>query len=524
MRTSSQISYKPAAVFAVFLLALAFALAWVSSRLRFFIGWPSFAVVFLIGVGLVWLCWRMIRAEAPPRSLLVLMAGAAVLRLALGVFWYLALPVWGYDTPVQDAGYVMEDAYARDSSAWKLSISREPLIEAFQGYSTTDQYGGLLFLSAAVYRYLGVNFLQPLLMLTICAFASALSVGFSWAWARRLWGERVGWLSAWLMALYPEAVLLGSSQMREAFLISLVPAALYQLERLREARTWKHITILLLLLLIGFAFSTPLAAVLLVALGLVWLARDEWKVLRRPRLWVWIVGLAALCGAFIWWNGGVQDFWVVQSAELQKLISANSSGWIEREFRRLPEWAHIPFLLAYGVFRPLLPAALVADGALLWRAVAIWRALGWTITLGLIAYAAYLALREREWHKTTGALLILNLAIILIASYRGGGDDWDNPRYRTNFAALQIGVAAWAWVRSRELADPWLRRAAGMVVAMVAWFIPWYLRRYIVFEWSVVDLFRTVGLGLATGILYMVWDWAATKPPAEGEEARTLTP
>ena len=94
----------------------------------------------------------------------------------------------------------------------------------------------------------------------------------------------------------------------------------------------------------------------------------------------------------------------------------------------------IPFLLSYGIFRPLLPAALIADGLPLWRGVAIWRALGWTALLAMLIYASYLVLRKRQIFETSGALIISNWAVILVASYRGGGALWDNPRYRSAFA------------------------------------------------------------------------------------------
>ena len=50
----------------------------------------------------------------------------------------------------------MADAYERDQAAWDLGHSGKPLLKAFEGnYRKADQYGGLLFLSAVVYRFLG---------------------------------------------------------------------------------------------------------------------------------------------------------------------------------------------------------------------------------------------------------------------------------------------------------------------------------------------------------------------------------
>jgi hypothetical protein len=43
---------------------------------------------------------------------------------------------------------------------------------------------------------------------------------------------------------------------------------------------------------------------------------------------------------------------------------------------------------------------------------------------------------------------------------------------------------------------------------VLAWFVPWYLRRYLHLNWPVSDLFITLGLGLASAVLYWIGDWA----------------
>jgi hypothetical protein len=129
------------------------------------------------------------------------------------------------------------------------------------------------------------------------------------------------------------------------------------------------------------------------------------------------------------------------------------------------------------------------------------------ILLSLLAYATYLAFRTKSWKAPLGALLASGWIVSLIASYRGGGDLWDNPRYRSAFAAVQIAVAAWAWIQQRELKDPWLRRAVVASACVMAWFVPWYLRRQIEFDWPVVNLDQVVGLGLVSAGIYVIWDW-----------------
>jgi len=99
----------------------------------------------------------------------------------------------------------------------------------------------------------------------------------------------------------------------------------------------------------------------------------------------------------------------------------------------------------------------------------------------------------------------------LLASYRRGGDQWDNPRYRVMFASPQIALAAWAMLAPRRTHDPWLRRVLVGLGLILLWFMPWYLRRYTPLDWPVSDLFKTLGLGLISASLYWLWDWVGEK-------------
>jgi hypothetical protein len=490
------------------LLVLSFILAWVSSSFENISSWLSFAFVLTLCSLFFWLTWRALQQEKPPRWLLYLTIGAALFRLVLGVVWFVALPAEGYDTEVQNAGYVMEDAFNRDRAAFELAQSQQPLIDALRGYSVTDQYGGLLFLSAGIYRYLGGAEHQPLLVLTLAAAVSGLAVAFTWAFARRAWGERVALLAAWGLALYPEAALLGSSQMREAFTVCFVPMALFGLQRLMKKIDRTGILLLIIPIAAAALLTWPFVFSLILLLVLAYLALDKWRLLRDRRLW-FAAGFVAVIGViYLAFSADIAQLWLVQSARWQAYVSANASGWVAREFERMPLWQQLPSLMIYGIFRPLLPAALIAGGPPIWAAIGIWRALGWTILLAFLVYATYLALRSAAWTQLPGALLLSSWIISLTASYRGGGDLWDNPRYRSAFAAIQVAVAAWAWVRHAEAKDPWLRRAFGFGLLLIAWFIPWYLRRYVGLEWwPIVELYQIIGLGLVSVSLYVIWDW-----------------
>jgi len=516
------------------LTGLAFALAWVSSGYTSLAGWFPFLVVVVAGAGMLWFGWWLVRKETPPGWLGGLLIAAALLRLGVGVIWFSGLPVWGYGSPAELNGYVMSDAYDRDRSAWDLSQSEKPLVKAFQGgYRRYDQYGGLLFMSAAVYRFLPGETHPPLLIVTLTAAFSSLAILFTWAFARRAWNSEAAAIAAWLLVFYPEAVLIGSSQMREAFTISLAAAAFYGLLLYLQERSWSGLVWVLAALLLCLPFSPPFAGLLLLMLVILAIAAAPDVILGQlrgqPRLWVVLALLAVLVLAGLWFTWGnfapegvsnpfeLVSWWVKKSADWQAYLSERASGWVQKIFDSTPEWTHAPMLLVYGIVQPFLPAALSdATGALIWRAIAVWRAVGWTLLLVFLIYAPLRALRRVDVRGEDGIeniRLVLGISLvvwlgILVASYRGGGDQWDNPRYREAFAVLQVALAAWALAAQRVRHDPWLRRALVGAVLILAWFLPWYLRRYIYLPWEVVDLFKTLGLGIATAVLYWVWDWA----------------
>ena len=176
-------------VILVLIIILAIGLAYISTQFQTTQGWLSFVWMLILGTGILWGGWRLMRSENPPRWLACLLVGATLLRLAAGVLWFVALPVWGHGTRAEINGYVMGDAAGRDMTAWDIAHSKASLWTAFEGNRKVDQYGGMLFLSAGIYRYLGSRYHQPLLLVVLTAAFSALSVLIGWALARRAWGD-----------------------------------------------------------------------------------------------------------------------------------------------------------------------------------------------------------------------------------------------------------------------------------------------------------------------------------------------
>jgi len=505
---------------AILVILFSLFLSWASTGFQSLQGVWSFFGMTIVGCAILFLGWLGIKSEKIPGWVGWLMAATMVLRILVGTTWSIVLPQLGHGTEAEAAGYVMSDAHRRDTTAWELAQSGKPLHSAFSDYRLADQYGGLLFISALTYRIIGGDTHQPLLMVMLTSSFSALSILFLWAFTKRLWGDSAAKTAVWILFLYPEGVLLGSSQMREAFMMSLAGISLYGLVLYWQERKRTGIVWVAGVLIVSLPISTLFAVTLLGVLVALAFVLDKGRIFQNWKLWLLfgcllIIGLSAvwILGDRIYPEGASNPLelisqWLVHAARWEKRTAAISSGWFEKILNRSPEWAHFWLILGYGTVQPFLPAAIIATGNWTWRIIAIWRAVGWTFMLVLLLYAPIRAARRiRKEHIAFGISLIVWL-VVLVAAYRGGGDQWDNPRYRVSFIILQASLAGWVWVKQRHNPDPWFKRILIGLGLVFAWFIPWYLRRYSDnFTWHVIDLFKTLGLGIVTAVLYFVYDW-----------------
>jgi hypothetical protein len=244
------------------------------------------------------------------------------------------------------------------------------------------------------------------------------------------------------------------------------------------------------------------------------------RILRQKRFWFILLGLllAAVAGIWLSWSRiapeGVANplaligWWLQKSAEWQQHLSERASGWIQKIFEETPGWMNVPLLLGYGVVQPFLPAALIdVTSVPVWRGIAVWRSIGWTVLLPLLLYAPVRAFRRGDQPGIARGLSLAVWIVILLASFRGGGDQWDNARYRAAFASLQVALAAWVVIDQRRTSDAWLRRILVGTALILAWFIPWYLRRYVYLPWPIASFYLTLGLGILSAVLYGFWDF-----------------
>jgi hypothetical protein len=452
------------------------------------VGWLGFSFLFLVCFFLLLLSFR---GSGGGKKLAWLVALAFGLRFIGGVATYLALPVNGFQDADDKAGFVYTDAHRRDMEAWDLAVSENSLFGGFTNRYAYDQYGGLITWSAFVYRYISPDAHRPLLLVLLSSFIAALGLPFLWRAASLLLGEKVASASGWIYALYPESILLGGSAMREPYLMAFSAFALWGFVDWHEAHN-KRSLIWLGLGLLGMLLVSPAVALVSILIFAGWMyftgerVRVQWWMVAALGI-VFVLGLFVLSSALNrsgefdsssplhvisgWWNKAVQ--WDVYQLE-------RGSGWVQKLFDEMPEWLRLPFVMAYGLFQPVLPAALVEPTTLTWRVIGVLRAVGWYVLLPVLIMS-FVAASSDGVEKRRRLFLWLAFAVwgwILFASLRGGGDQWDNPRYRTILFLWEAILAGYVWSRQQETHNPWLWRVVAMEVVFLLLFGQWYASRY----------------------------------------------
>ncbi len=481
------------------------------------IGWLAYAFVLTLGLLALTALWRSAGAS---RTLLLLLLLALFLRLGTGLFFSYVLPIYGNDTEVHHAGYIFRDAFTYDSQAWDLASSGDPLWKAFdRSYGIEEQYGGLTLTLSLAYRFLSPDAHRPWLTILLAALAGAIGVALAWKGARQAWGERMAWVLSWIMALYPESLLVGGSPVRESFLILFTTMAFWgvanwQPNHRRPSWVWMGGGLIGALL-----FSPGVAVVTLVMLGVwVWLRSKE----RRIRWW-WLAGAAAvviagivflgvLVGGTLQVPGGplanLVD-WLRFSANYGAYVTVQNSGWLQTIFSTLPEPLHLPFITAYGVAQPVLPAAIADPAVWPMRLMGILRGLGWYALLPFLFYSLRSTLKTVDKRERLAWLWLwlVSWAWIIVSSARAGGDQWDNPRYRVILLLFQAALAAQAITWQRATLDLWLGRVLAVEGVFLALFGYWYAARYLHWQGWVVHVYVIFALIFILGVLILVGGW-----------------
>ena len=465
----------------------------------------AFLTAFLLAAFSYWLIhwvsgWLALNRTARGASVF-----AFGLRIFIGVLLFLALPVFGYDEAPPNNGYLYLDAYERDMDAWKLASSGKSLTAAFRSEFATDQYGGLLALSAAIYRFLSPDAHRPLLILIITSFFNVFGLPFLWKGVFKRWGEKTANVAAWIYALYPESVILSASQMREPILIGLSAVAFWGVLKWKEDQRLSLVSLVGSVLLMSFISIKAAVAIGLLLIIWFWMENLLPDMTPKARL-VSAVLFIAVFGAIIFFSWD----WLLGSAKWDLLLTEGASGRIQWEVELIGERFRTPFIIAYGLAQPVLPAAIVYPGLPIMRAIAVYRSLGWYLLAPLLLNALFLVWKTQP--KENRRVLLFFIAAVLlwtlISSARAGGDQWDNPRYRAIFLIWMVLVGAWSWTETLKRRSPWLWRLLILEVIYIGFFIHWYLSRYFgLFKrmnfWPMVRLLAIIGaLVILGGLLF----------------------
>jgi hypothetical protein len=416
--------------------------------------------------------WRFVGGN---RLLGWFLALAFIIRVLVGFVTEAGLPVWGFNETVQKSGYLFYDAYKRDNDAWALAKTDQSLLSAFGNEFTGDQYGGLLSLSALIYRTLSADNHRPYLVMLLTALAGSLAVAFVWAGANKRWGSRVAVVAAGLVAFYPDAVFFGASQMREPILVLGIALAfwgvVYWKAKRRSAITAIFLSVIVLFL-ISFRIAAPALAVMAGWFFLERLPKQEnrkWEILA----WTGIILAAILMGVISWG-------WLISTSSWDILETIRTSGRVQYIFESLPDNFQVPFVIAYGLTQPVLPAAIVDKSLPIWRIIAILRGVGWYGIAPLLVYALVTIWKAKEPadRRILAWLSICVVIWLLVSSARAGGDQWDNPRYRSIFLVYFALLSGWAWDYARRNKDAWLGRFYLVELIFLGFFLEWYISRY----------------------------------------------
>lgn len=453
------------------------------------IGWLAYALLLVLGLSALAFLWRSAGASMDQNcnlqhSLGWMLLLAVLLRMGLGMVFSYILPSDGNDTEVQKAGYIFPDAYNRDVQSWELASSSKPLWLAFDKSYSLDQYGGLLFATSFLYRYLSPDAHRPWLVILLASLVAGIGVALAWKAAYKTWGKSMALGVGWIMVLYPEAIMLGSSQMREPFLITFVAMAFWGVtswaEDHRSAVAW------LIGSLIGMLLFSPGIAVVSIVLlaGWIWLRGKE----RRLRWW-WIagIGMIVVLSFFLlsWSVGGSLQVksgplatvinWTRYTVQFDSQKLEQDSGWVQNIFSHVPVSLHLPMIIGYGIAQPVLPAAIGAPAVWPMRTLAILRGVGWYALLPLLLYCIYPIWRMADKRERLAWfwLWLVVWVWILISAARGGGDQWDNPRYRTILLVFQAILAALVISIQSHSHERWLGRLLAIEGVFVICFAAW---------------------------------------------------
>jgi hypothetical protein len=470
--------------------------------------WPNFLVFFipmLLGFALVEVCNRVFLSDEGTAFARKCTWWAFGLRLGFLILVPILILLWGYPSNRNLKGLVEQDAVNAVDTAWNTAQSGNTLPAAFQR-GPGDNTGGITMMGTAVFRLLSPTMKRTLLLGLIAAAVTSLTVIVVYRLGRGLFSPGVGKAAALIAAIYPEAVMIGSSHQQMGYITLIFSAALLAIAGLiRKAEPLSGDAglpirrdagiLLVTAVILGFLVSSQFAflGVLCGVVFALWLSDPKKRLGRIAWIGAGVVVVALIILRILGWRDLIPvkwDFLYSQYRylysmawdEFDKMVQAGGGDLFQNVLATMEKGP--AFLLAafYGLIRPSLPAAIgyhntSAQGGFFWQLLNIYRGLGWYLILPLLVYGTIKSLRGLLARKPETVFMLLFWLVAFIGAYRAFGDEWDNPRYRLFILGPMVLLAAWAWMTQREQKDPWFLRIVIPFSAATVSLTVWYLLR-----------------------------------------------
>jgi hypothetical protein len=292
--------------------------------------------------------------------------------------------------------------------------------------------------------------------------------------------------------------------MREPILLG-ISACLFWIIHKQKIKIWNRFALFSLFSIFLLLISLKIGIFIIFSF-LIWMLfqpyRKQIKVLNSKIIILPVIVIVIIALFF-------SSKWILEAGKWDALLLERNSGFVQYIVSIIGSRYRLLFASIYGLFQPVLPAALIEPSKLFWKILNSLRALGWYLMLPILVYGIVYFFRENEKFKKFEYLFIWSFSVfwIMLSSIRAGGDMWDNPRYRLSFLIFIAYIIGVAFYHGWKTKDHWLTRIFIAELVFVLFFLQWYISRYtglfenLTFFQMVFVLSIIFGIILITGIL-----------------------
>ncbi|MBN2085581.1 MAG: hypothetical protein JW748_10195 [Anaerolineales bacterium] len=496
--------------------------------------WQNFLVFIIpmiLGFGLIELCNRLFLAGEGGAFARKCTWWALGSRLAFLTLAPIAMLLWGYASNRDLKGLIQLDAINAVDTAWISAQPGNSLLGAFHR-GPGDNTGGITMMGVVVFRLLSMDLERTLLLGLFASVLTSLTVIAVYRLGRGFFPPGVAKAAAVIAAVYPEAVMIGSSHQQLGYITLVFSMALLGLAGIiRNVEPAagdpalpgrRHAVILLgSMIVLGFfvGYQFSILGIICAAAFALWLSDPKKRIGRI--LWIGAGAVVAVLGVIrvlsmldiipADWDPLFAQYRFLYGMawdEFDKLKAAGGGDFFQTVLITMEKAPAFILAAVYGLVRPALPAAIgyrntSAEGGLFWQLLNLYRSLGWYLLLPLLLYGTWKSVRGLLARKPETILMLIFWIVALVGSYRAFGDEWDNPRYRLFAIAPMALLAAWGWITQREQKDPWFMRIVIPFVTATVSLTVWYiLRDYAMLNFPAVPSIALIGV--ITGIAFVL--------------------